>query len=50
MNVAVTIFYAIACAWLVGLTGFAIYKRVKLKKKSKEIKKELDDEQEKEND
>lgn len=49
MNIAVTIFYALAGAWLVALTSFAIYKKVKQKKAHKQIEKQLEDERKQEN-
>lgn len=49
MNIAVTIFYALAGAWLVVLTSFAIYKKVKQKKAHKQTQIELDDERKQEN-
>lgn len=41
MNIAVTIFYSLAGAWIVILTTFAIIKRIKLKKQQKQLEKEL---------
>lgn len=44
MNVVVTIFYAIAGCYLIGLLVFAIIKHVRSKKQSAELKKTLDNE------
>ena len=48
MNIAVTIFYSIAGAYLVGMLAFSIYKRIKLKKAKKNVIEESEkvDEQE----
>ena len=46
MNIAVTIFYALAGAWIVVLTTFAIVKKIKMKKEQKKVKEQLENERE----